>query len=231
MFVVCTCPVAKIFVRYLQLAEQVKDKSGKLVTKLDQFGQPVWEKNVTTKAQLLKKPELIFSDIPFQVSFVSPVHGEVKFTFGVPTFVGNNFFPRMRAEDRANFIQFLTGGRNGGDSAETNYTGLVQLEYTPEELGMLNYIAVSGVGIPDSFKARQKEVYEAAKAKSEVRVMSYAKKLLGHALDQNSKNKQAGLGTPELREVEYLLTHVFKDTTVRESLEAAEHQRVFESLV
>jgi hypothetical protein len=151
---------------------------------------------VMTVADLQDNHEDVFSEHKF--SFLVPrSSGDIKLTFNQPRFFKD-----------PDVVEWLTGGPTGEHKAETNWTGCVQLDVSPEVMGEMMAAIASGERPDKDIQVELERATKKAKEIAATRVMKQVRAVWKNYLSQVELNKEQNLGTPNFSPVEYLCSKV-----------------------
>ena len=161
-------------------------------------------------SDLMKNPDKVFDDkTPFQIIIDKP-SGAFMIDYKKP----------KQIQDAA-LLNWLTGGKEGLMSRETDWTGLIYAPIQDDMLEALTELTSLGIEDPEKAKKEQERITKdinkkygeklaAAKALSEFRGMRQIRTIHDNLQKQYQTNKENGLGSYIPSTVEFLCAYVLK---------------------
>ena len=201
MYVVSYSPLVKIFQKSFTVIKHVAEAEG------DKHAPKKVIKEILTQGALMKNPERVFTDEEFEFT-VARDSGDIKLISGKPTSMS---LPAKRSQAlEPDLVQWLTGGAEGNQSPETDYTGCVLLPLDGETEGAITYYLSQGKKPGKELTEVLENAQEKARELSEMRVMRAVNIVHQLLKRQYLLMKEQNQGVYNPSDSEYLCAYVLK---------------------
>lgn len=194
MMLIALCPLAKIFQPRFTVHEDGKPP---LVVTLDTVMEEVESDRIWKKE---------------------------RFSIQVPRSAGDviMYYDRPKMVTNPDLFLWLSGGEDGSQSRETDWTGIVMLNFTDEIQDSLNWYLANGKRLPPELDAEVASLRAKAAELSERRCMTHVTKMHEHLKAQREHNKENKVGDSKPSATEYLCAYVMK----KSELEKAKKEQI-----